>query len=172
MVHSYKYDIERSKNHAHKRYCNKFYKWLRKAKESKLIVARRFYQFLFHFHALKHNIEIHTSTKIGYGLSLWHPFNITVAREAILGKNITLNKNCLIGREFRGKRNGCPIIGDNVWIGANAVVVGKIVIGNNVLIAPGAFVNKDVPSNSIVIGNPCIIKHDDKATEGYIQYPI
>ena len=172
MVKSYKFDIERSKNHAHKFYCYRFYKWLRKAKESKFTFVRRFYQFLFHFHALRRNIEIHTSTKIGYGLSLWHPFNITVARDATLGKNITLNKNCLIGREFRGDRNGCPTLCDNVWVGANAVIVGKITIGSNVLIAPGAFVNKDVPPNSIVIGNPCTIIHDEQATKDYIQCPI
>ena len=60
------------------------------------------------------------------------------------------------------------MIGNEVWIGTNAVVVGKIRIGNNVLIAPNAFVNIDVPDNSIVIGNPAIIKYCKSATEEYI----
>ena len=47
--------------------------------------------------------------------------------------------------------------------------MGNVKIGNNVLIAPNSYVNCDVPSNSIVIGNPCFIKHNDKATEGYIN---
>ena len=55
-----------------------------------------------------------------------------------------------------------------MWIGAGAVVVGKIFIGDDVLIAPNTFVNCDVPSHSIVYGNPCIIKHRDFATENYI----
>ncbi|MFY7814664.1 MAG: serine acetyltransferase, partial [Chryseobacterium taeanense] len=45
-------------------------------------------------------------------------------------------------------------IGNNVWIGTNAVIVGGIVIEDDVLIAPGAYVNFNVPNNSIVIGNP------------------
>ena len=42
-------------------------------------------------------------------------------------------------------------------IGANASIVGKITIGNDVLIAPNSFVDCDIPSNYIVYGNPCII---------------
>ena len=64
------------------------------------------------------------------------------------------------------------VIGDNVWIGANAVIVGKINIGNNVLIAPLSYVNFDIPSNSIVIGNPAKIIPRENATEGYIENAI
>lgn len=67
---------------------------------------------------------------------------------------------------------GSPIIGDNVWIGANSIIVGKINIGNNVLIAPGAYINFDVPNNSIVIGNPGVIKYCENTTESYIQNAI
>lgn len=42
-------------------------------------------------------------------------------------------------------------------------------VGDDVLIAPNSYVNCDVPSHSIVFGNPCIIKHKDNATEGYIN---
>ncbi|WP_353939726.1 hypothetical protein [uncultured Bifidobacterium sp.] len=48
--------------------------------------------------------------------------------------------------------------------------MGGVKVGNDVMIAPGAFVNRDVPSHSVVIGNPCIIKHKDHATEGYINH--
>ncbi len=77
-----------------------------------------------------------------------------------------------IGQANRGERKGCPKIGNKVWIGAGAVVVGKIVIGDNVLIAPNSYVNYDVPSNSIVTGNPASIKEDANATEGYVNYPF
>lgn len=56
-----------------------------------------------------------------------------------------------------------------MWIGTNAVVVGNVHIGNNVLITPLAFANFDVPDNSIVIGNPGKIIPREKATEGYLQ---
>ena len=62
-----------------------------------------------------------------------------------------------------------PKLGDYVWIGTNAIIVGKIEIGNNVMIAPGAFVNFDVPCNSIVIGNPGRIISKENATLGYIN---
>lgn len=51
-------------------------------------------------------------------------------------------------------------IGDNVWIGGSAVIVPGVTIGNNVVIAAGAVVTKDVPDNVVVGGNPAkIIKH-------------
>lgn len=68
-----------------------------------------------------------------------------------------------------GGRQGAPVIGNEVWIGINAIIVGKITIGDDVLIAPNSYVNCDVPSHSIAIGNPCIIKHRENATEGYIN---
>ena len=56
---------------------------------------------------------------------------------------------------------------------ANAVIIGNCKIGNNVLIAPGAFVNFDVPDNSIVIGNPGkIISRDSSPTAKYIVYSV
>ena len=76
-----------------------------------------------------------------------------------------------IGETKRGERKGCPKIGNRVWIGAGAVIVGKIVVGDNVLIAPNAYVNFDVPSNSIVMGNPAIVSDHINAVDGYISYP-
>lgn len=65
-------------------------------------------------------------------------------------------------------RGKAPIIGNNVWIGINATVVGAIHFGDDVLIASNSYVNCDVPSHSIVFGNPCVVKFKAHATEGYI----
>ena len=78
----------------------------------------------------------------------------------------------VIGQANRGLRKGVPVIGDKVWIGINSAIVGNITIGDDVLIAPCSFVNVDVPSHSVVFGNPCIIKQRDNATEAYINNPI
>ena len=64
------------------------------------------------------------------------------------------------------------MIGNRVWIGVNATVVGHITIGDDVMIAPNAFVNFDVPSHSVVIGNPGRIISRDHATEGYVVNPV
>lgn len=120
----------------------------------------------------KFGIEIMYYTKIGAGLVLSHPYNITVNGAAVIGKNVSLYKGCTIGEENRGKRKGAPVLGDCVWVGTNAQVVGNIVIGNDVLIAPNSFVNCDVPSHSVVYGNPCVIKSRNDATKDYINNKI
>lgn len=53
-------------------------------------------------------------------------------------------------------------------IHSTAAIVGRITIGDDVLIAPNRYVNIDEPSHSIVFGNPCMLKHREKVTEGYI----
>lgn len=120
----------------------------------------------------KYGLEIQPGTNIGYGLYIGHPFNITINPSAILGRNINIHKGVTIGEEKRGNRKGTPIIGDEVWIGVNATIVGSVTIGNNVLIAPNSFVNCDVPSNSVVFGNPCIIKSNNHATHLYINRKV
>ena len=52
------------------------------------------------------------------------------------------------------------------------MIVGGITIGDNVLIAPNAYVNMDVPSNSVVVGNPAQIIPNENATDGYINNKI
>ena len=60
----------------------------------------------------------------------------------------------LLGQIENGVKAGTPIIGNNIFLRKNSIVVGKIKIGNDVLIAPSAYVKFDVPDHSIVIGNP------------------
>ena len=79
---------------------------------------------------------------------------------------------CSLDKPIGGGRQGTPVIGNEVWIGINATIVGKVTIGDDVLIAPNSYVNCDVPSHSIVFGNPCIIKHRENATEGYINRKV
>lgn len=116
----------------------------------------------------KTRIQIPAETKIGPGLYIGHTGRIIINSMAILGCNINIGTGVVIGSEARGSREGAPEIGSYVWIGANAVIVGKIKIGSDVLIAPGAYVNFDVPEHSIVIGNPGKIIHKMNAVDGYI----
>ena len=111
-------------------------------------------------------------TQIGPGLCIGHPYGITINPNIVFGKNCNIHKGATIGQENRGSRKGVPTIGDCVYIGINSTIVGKIHIGNDVLIAPNSYVNCDVPDHSIVLGNPCRIIHRDNATEGYINNRI
>lgn len=129
-----------------------------------------FYRALLQHYSYKYGFQILPNTKIGKGLYIGHWGTVVINGRAELGDNCTLTHLVTIGQANRGERKGCPKIGNRVWIGAGAVVVGKIVIGDNVLIAPNSYVNFDVPSNSIVSGNPAVVKQHANATEGYVNY--
>lgn len=96
--------------------------------------------------------------------------DITDFEEVVRLDTEYISKGVTIGQENRGKRKGTPCIGNNVWIGVNATIVGNVVIGNDVLIAPNTYINCDIPDHSIVFGNPCIVKHADDATKDYINH--
>lgn len=116
-----------------------------------------------------YGLEIFPNTKIGKGLYLGHAFNITINPSVVIGDYCNIHKGVTIGQENRGLRKGTPIIGNRVWIGCNATIVGNISVGDDVLIAPNTYVNCNISSHCVVFGNPCIIKERAKATEGYIE---
>lgn len=61
---------------------------------------------------------------------------------------------------------------NNVQISIDFVIAGKITIGDDVLLAPNSYVNCDIPSHSIVYGNPCVIKKSGNIIEYYIDKQI
>ncbi|WP_330669324.1 hypothetical protein, partial [Dorea amylophila] len=108
------------------------------------------------------------NTSIGEGMIIGHWGKIVINGQVKFGNELFITHGVTIGRDIRGKRAGVPIFGNRVCIRTNSTVVGKISIGNDVLIAPNTFVNFDVPDHSIVIGNPAKIIHRDNATKGHI----
>jgi serine O-acetyltransferase len=136
---------------------------------SKKSIKGVIYRFLLRKCSIKYGIQIYPSTSIGKGLYIGHWGTIIVNHNATIGENCNLSSGVTIGQTNRGEKKGCPTIGNKVWIGTNAVIVGKINIGNNVMIAPNGFVNFDVPDNSIVVGNPGNIIRKENPTKGYIE---
>jgi serine O-acetyltransferase len=116
----------------------------------------------------KTGIHFESNPNIGKGLIIGHWGRIIFNGEAQFGDDLLITHGVTIGRDIRGKRKGVPSIGNRVCIRANSTVVGNVTIGDDVLIAPNTFVNFDVPSHSIVIGNPASIHHKDNATEKHI----
>lgn len=159
-------DIERYKT---KSDIPKFQYYYRKSQNAKNWMTNCLFRFLFALCKKNNMIDLYYKTKIGPGLYIGHPYCISINKDAVIGTQCNIHKGVTIGQENRGKRKGTPKIGNKVWIGVNATIVGNINIGNDVLIAPNSYVNCDVPSHSVVLGNPCIIKHVENATEGYIN---
>jgi len=124
------------------------------------------------FLSKKYLFQIPYSADIGLGFYIGHFGSIIINSQVSFGSNINIAPGVTIGQTNRGPLKGSPSIGNDVWIGTNAVIVGKIVIGDDVMIAPNSYVNFVVPSHSIVIGNPGKIIHKDKATEYYINNKI
>ena len=106
-----------------------------------------------------------STTKIGTNFMFYHPYSTILLAKSI-GNNFICRQGITLGNKVesipvKGEENKItdtlPVIGDNVEIGAGAIVIGKITIGNNVIIGAGAVVVKDVPDNAIVAGNPAKI---------------
>lgn len=102
-------------------------------------------------------IHIPFETTIGPGLYLGHTGSIIVNSNVIIGSNCTIGVGTVLGQGGRGLNKGNPSIGDNVYIGVGAKIIGKIKIGNNVAIGANAVVTKDVPDNATVAGIPAKI---------------
>lgn len=115
--------------------------------------------------------QIPFSTKIGKGLYLGHFGNIIINSKTTIGENCNIAQGVTIGFISRGAKKGAPKIGDNVWIGANSVVVGSIKIGDGALIAPLTFINFDIPENAVVSGNPAKIL-SYKGSLGYVNNKV
>lgn len=150
----------------------KYIKVFRKANACKFLPMKLFYMLKLMRISHKTQIQIPARTEIGAGLYIGHLGRVIIHPDAKLGKNINLGTGVTIGMENRGKRKGTPVIGDNCWFGTNAVVVGNVKIGNDVLIAPLSYVNFDVPDHSIVLGNPGRIIPKENATADYVCHCV
>ena len=101
------------------------------------------------------NCKIFRSTKIKGGMMCYHPF-ATVINAKSIGKNFQFRNGLTVGNKANDNSK-IPVIGNNVTVGANVVIIGEITIGDHVIIGAGAVVVKDVPSNCVIAGNPAAI---------------
>jgi serine acetyltransferase len=94
-------------------------------------------------------LEIHCPS-LGGGVIMPHWGRILLNAESI-GRDLYVFHGVTVGNDYK---TGIPRVGDNVFIGAGAMVLGKIEIGDNVIVAAGSVVVDNIPSNSLVAGNP------------------
>ena len=107
------------------------------------------------------NIEVGNNFFANYNLTILDVGKVTIGENAQIAPNVSIyTAGHPIHPESRnsGYEYGIPVtIGDNVWIGGNAVILPGVTIGNNVVIGAGSIVAKDIPDNVIATGNPCRI---------------
>lgn len=99
--------------------------------------------------------EIPYNTRIGKGFRVFHFHALVINKGTVIGENCTFRHSTTVGNSRAG--SGCPRIGNNVDVGANVCIIGDISIGDNVVIGAGTVVTKDIPPDSVVVGNPARI---------------
>lgn len=120
-------------------------------------------QYLFFNCAVPASCVIGKGTKFGY-------FGIAtvIHSRAVIGRNCVIGTCVTVGG--RSNHYKVPVIGDNVYIGTGAKILGPVKIGNNVVIGAGAVVLNDVPDNSVVAGVPArVIKTNTGTAESAVN---
>ena len=107
-----------------------------------------------------------SSARIGkkFTLGYWG-LGVVIHSNSIIGNRVWICQNVTIGRNFGDKK--VPIIGNNVYIGAGSVIFGEIEIGDNVIIGSNSLINKSIPANCTVIGNPMKIILENRSSKYY-----
>lgn len=146
--------------------------WLRVTSASRNFILMRIIHYIFRYilfrKRLSYGISISYNTSIKKGFYIGHFGNIVVHFKTIIGENCNLSSGVTIGMIPRGKNQGTPVIGDNVYIGPGAKIIGNIKIGNSVAIGANCVVTKDIPDNAVVVGVPGkIISYN--GSDGYIN---
>lgn len=104
-------------------------------------------------------VHIGKGTYINSGLTLVDDYEIYIGEDCLLATNVTI---CTTGHpvhpELRphGEMYSFPVkIGNGVWVGAGAIILPGVTIGDHAVIGAGSVVTKDIPANVVAVGNPC-----------------
>lgn len=90
-------------------------------------------------------------TEIGKGTVItYHGLGVVLNKKAVIGENCRIRQHVTLA----SNEEGAPVLGNGVQVGAGAVIVGNVHIGDNAKIGALAFVNKDIPANCTAVGVP------------------
>lgn len=134
--------------------CYRFGYWLNNKNKFIRILTYPVYLILRHNVLTNWGIDIPKEAKIGPGLCVGHFGGIFISKYAVIGKNLNISQGVTIGMSGQGENRGVPVIGDNVYIAPGAKIFGKIKIGNNVKIGANAVIYKDIPDNAVAVCKP------------------
>jgi len=117
-----------------------------------LVLYRFISEWLFH-------MEVPPALEVGEGLIIDHGYILVINKHSKIGEGCRFRHNVTIGCKLNsdGSQGKSPMLGNGVDVGVGALIIGDIIIGDNVVIGAGAVVTKNVPDNSVVVGNPARI---------------
>lgn len=100
--------------------------------------------------------DIHPLATIGPGFCLVHTSGVVIGQGSVIGSDCRMHQGATVGEPGRGSRNSMsnPVVGDNVTIGAHAVIMGPSIVGDGALIGANSVVVSDIPANSVAGGIP------------------
>lgn len=111
-------------------------------------------RFISHLNRLFTGIEIHPGAKIGRRFFVDHGAGVVIGETTEIGDDVLLYQGVTLGGTSTQRKKRHPTLGNNVEVGAGAIVLGAITIGDGARIAAGSVVVKDVPAGATVIGVP------------------
>lgn len=121
---------------------------------------------LYPFYKLRKNraggavgAEIYELTPIGKGLHIAHGGCIVIHSGAVLGDNVSISQGVTVGQTLRDGKVLLPVIGNNVYLAPGAKVIGGVHVGDDVAVGANAVVTHDVPSGAVVAGVPARVLH-------------
>lgn len=121
-------------------------------------LMRRTHDFLNFFVRNFYGIELYRTTNIGRRVRILHQHGIVIHRRAVIGDDCLIRQGVTIGAAKPGSQGiRPPVLGKRVELGAGAVLVGEITIGDDTVIGPNAVVMTNVPAGSIVVAPPARI---------------
>ncbi len=106
-------------------------------------------------------IEIHPGARLGNGFFIDHGMGVVIGETSETGDGVTLYQGVTLGGVSLQKQKRHPTLGDNVVVGAGALVLGPITIGDNAKIGANSVVVRDVPPNATVVGMPAKVVLQD-----------
>ncbi len=112
-------------------------------------------------------ITIPAAATIGHSLYIGHFGGIVLSSKTVMGYNCNISQGVTVGVSGLGEKRGVPVIGNNVYIGANSTIAGKIVIEDDSLIGACSLVTTNVGKNCVFLGVPAV-KISEKGSKGYI----
>ncbi len=99
-------------------------------------------------------IEIHPGAKIGRRFFIDHGMGVVIGETTEIGDDVLIYQGVVLGGVSREKTKRHPTLGNRVVVGAGAILLGPIEVGENARIGAGSVVIKDVPDNATVVGVP------------------